>query len=169
MAFIVKGTPVEKPSIGNHNAVCFSVVDLKMHNETYNGKTRKVHKLAILWEIEEIYKKGFMQGQRFFVVKEYTVSFSKNAHLHKDISAWIGREFTDDEIETGIDIERLIGQSCLLTIAEDDRGYTKTTNIAPAVKKLTATRDVSYIPKWLEDKRNNGVEEGSEEAFSEPF
>src|SRR5688572_414981 len=99
-----EGTNFQPAPAGVHQAVCVDVVDLGILDVTWQGQTKKQHKVNVAWQINE----DRDDGKPFLVFKRYTLSLSEKANLRKDLESWRGRKFTRDE-EMGFDVEKLIG------------------------------------------------------------
>ena len=82
---------------GTYTAVCCELVDLgQQYNEKWGTSARKV---LIGWEVvgETVNVNGEAQPRIFS--KTYTASLNEKASLRKDLNAWRGRPFTDEELE----------------------------------------------------------------------
>ena len=107
-----KGSSFTPCPAGTFCAVCIDVVDLGMVQSTYSGKTKKQHKVHIIWQIEE--KRD--DGKFFTPRKRYTLSLHEKASLRKDLESWRGRPFTDDEL-AGISADLTPAVREVLTVA----------------------------------------------------
>src|SRR5262245_30956548 len=87
---------------GVHQGVCVDVVDMGMLKVVWNGQTKEQHKIRIVWQIDEVMPDDEKE-RRFIVQKRYTLSLSDKANLRKDLEAWRGRSFTEDELK-GFDV-----------------------------------------------------------------
>lgn len=168
MSIIAKdsGGEFEKTPVGMHQAVCTFVHDIGTHIETFQGKQRKNRKIIVSWEIAERMKEGNNAGNRFMISKYYTLSLAEKATLRKDLAAWRGKDFTQDELKDGFDIEKLIDKNCLLNIGENENGKAKILSINPIVKGselLAPERKVSekYF-QWIEKEKSKSIEEMGE-------
>lgn len=159
MAILAKansdGKIFEPAPAGVHQGVCVDVIDLGILDVTWQGKSKKQHKINVAWQIAETRE----DGKPFLVFKRYTLSLSEKATLRKDLESWRGRAFTRDE-EMGFDVESVIGANCLLNIQHNDVGdktYANVVSIMPLVKgmpKMTASLD--YVRK--KDRPDNETE-----------
>jgi hypothetical protein len=121
------------------------VVDLGILEVTYSGKTKKQHKVNIVWQIEELRD----DNKPFQVRKRYTLSLHEKAGLRKDLESWRGKPFTEAELEA-FDLEVLIGVGCLLSIIHAPRigGGEPYANIA-AIMKLTKSIPAPKIVEYV--------------------
>lgn len=128
---------------GVHQAVCVDVVDKGILDVTWQGKSKKQHKIDIAWQIDEARD----DGKPYLVFKRYTLSLSEKANLRKDLESWRGRPFTRDE-EMGFDVEQVIGVNCLLNIqhhTSGDRTYANVVSIMPLVKGMSKIHVRDYV------------------------
>src|SRR5437879_4627556 len=105
--------PFTPAPAGLHRAVCVDVVDLGWLEDNFDTSKRKP-KVRLVWEIEE----EMEAGKRFLIASQYNVPISltsKKSSLVKDLIAWRGRPFTDEELKA-FDTERLIGAPCQLSV-----------------------------------------------------
>lgn len=105
---------------------CFSLIDLGTQLSSGQYGEKMQHKIRIGWELfgeDE-------QGQPLTIVtngkempltisKSYTVSLHEKSSLRKDLSAWRGRDFTDEEAKA-FDISKLIGAYCMVNITTSE-------------------------------------------------
>jgi hypothetical protein len=172
MAIIAKAdngsnfTPIPE---GVHTAICYAIIDLGMHYSEKFGKTS--HKALIMWELPE--EKIEVDGEEKprAISKEYTLSLSEKANLRKDLQAWRGKAFTDEEL-AGFDLQNVLGKGCQLQVIHTEQNGKTYTNIAsimglPKGMKLDdsfnpkiyfdlgspdALTEMANLPAWVQDK-----------------
>ena len=158
MAIIAKAGATFTPCpAGSHIAVCCDVVDLGLIETNYKGqKPKKQHKIKIVWQTPEIRD----DGKPFLVSKRYTNSLHEKAALRKDLEAWRGRSFTDEELQ-GFDVETVISVGCMLGVIHNASGGTIYANVSSLMKLprgMTAPAiDPAYIrvaDRPVEDEEN---------------
>ena len=93
---------------GTHVARCFGLIDLGTQTSTFGA----AHKVLIRWEL---CAEAMEDGRPFEISKFYTVSLHEKASLRKDLQAWRGRAFTEEEL-TGFALKNILGKCCLLSI-----------------------------------------------------
>lgn len=125
------GSFVPAPA-GTHAAVCCDIVDLGMI-VGFQGKTQ--HKIKIVWQIEELRP----DGKPYIVQKRYTPSLHEKASLRKDLEAWRGRAFTEEELD-GWDLDNILGAGCLLCVVQVVKNNETYANIQSLMK----------LPKMME-------------------
>ena len=149
MAIVVKssgdGQSFTPAPAGVHQAVCVDVVDLGVLETTWQGQTKKQHKVNVAWQINE----DRDDGKPYLVFKRYTASLHEKAALRKDLESWRGRKFTREE-EMGFDVEKLVGANCLLNITHNDVGdrtYANVVSIMPLAKGMPLIQPRDYVRK----------------------
>ena len=155
----------EKPEGGNfiqvepgtYVARCYSMIEIGTIEVEFKGEKKKQHKVAITWELPTetaIFHEE--EGPEPFVVsKKYTLSMHEKSNLRKDLESWRGKGYTDKEAEK-VDITKLIGQPCLLSVIQSPRPddasktYTAISSITKMMKgqecpdQINPTRILSY-------------------------
>lgn len=121
-----------------HPTVCVDVVDLGVLETTYQGKTKKAHKVQIIWQTEEERE----PGKPFIIQKRYTLSLHEKSALRKDLESWRGKPFSDAEKE-GFDVEVLIGKGCLINVIHRQTDSGVWANIAAIMRLQKDTRTPS--------------------------
>lgn len=102
---------------GTHQGVCCDIVDLGLLDVPQpNGQMKKVHKIDVVWQLPIVNDEN---GKRFTVRKRYTLSLSEKANLRKDLEAWRGKPFPKEIVETGFDVENLLGVNALLNVQHE--------------------------------------------------
>jgi len=144
MPIIAKVGPTFIPAPeGAHPAVCVDVVDLGTLEVNYGGKSKKQHKIRIVWQIDENQE----DGKPFIVQQRFTLSLHEKAGLRKALESWRGKQFTDDELE-GFDVETVIGKPCLLNVMhnkKDGAVYANVTSIMRLPKGLAILTPRDYV------------------------
>jgi hypothetical protein len=160
MAIIAKaggdGQTFTPAPVGVHRAVCVDVLDKGLVEVTWQGKTKKQHKISIAWQIDELRD----DGKRYLVYKRYTLSLHEKAGLRKDLESWRGKAFTRDE-EMGFDVESVIGACCLLNIVHATQGektYANVDSVMPLMKGMPQMAAVDYV---RESERAETTETGA--------
>lgn len=127
---------------GIHPAVCVDVIDLGMVDVKYGEEEKTVHKLRLVFETEE----KMEDGRNFIVSKKFTASLHPKANLNKFISTWRGKTIHPDE---EIELEKLIGVSCVLVISHqelpDGKVYASIDAVSKPTKKLTPSGGYDLI------------------------
>ena len=150
MAIIAKaggdGGNFQPAPVGVHQAVCVDVIDLGVLETTWQGQTKKQHKVNLAWQINE----DRDDGKPFLVFKRYTLSLHEKAGLRKDLESWRGRKFTRDE-EMGFDVESVIGANCLVNMQhkpstkDPNKTFANVVSVMPLIKGMPKIQPEGYV------------------------
>jgi len=98
---------------GNHGARLYMLVDLGLHEKTWQGKTKIKHLVHLAWELPD----ELMEDDRPFTISaRLTYSMHEKATLRKFIEGWRGAKFKDEELAE-FDIAKLIGRACMVQVS----------------------------------------------------
>lgn len=147
---------------GTWAAVCVDIVDLGMV-QGFQGKAQ--HKVKLVWQIEE----DRADGKPFQVQKRYTPSLHEKASLRKDLEAWRGRAFTEEELD-GWDLDNVIGAGCLLCVVQVAKNNETYANIQSLMKlpksmKAPTPRDYVRVKDRPIDARSETVQHDEDPPF----
>lgn len=175
------------PEPGTVQAVCCGVWDLGLQMTKFqndDGSNKVQRKVIIAWEISQLINapESEYNGKPYMLNKTYTLSLGEKANLRKDLESWNGKPFTKEQLEKGVDLEKLYGVNCLLGVkhVQDERDpnkvYANVTAILPPMKgaeKLTPVRAKDEKPpKWVQEKQALAVKDPNDalaEAEENPF
>lgn len=133
--------------VGAHSAVCCDVQDLGDVEVTFNGHTSKKHMVRLVWQVNE----QMTDGRPFVVGQRYNLTLNEKGNLRRDLQAWRGKPFTEEQLKDGFDLEVLIGKCCLVNVIhapKDGRVYANVTSIMPLPKGMAPlTVSPDYIRK----------------------
>ena len=116
---------------GTYIARCFKIIDLgtQKGSEAFGGKEQ--HKVMVSWELLDDVKMD--DGRPFSVSQFYTMSLHEKATLRRDLEAWRGRKFTDEELD-GFDLKTVLGAYCMLQVVHSADGKYANVNAIMAHK-----------------------------------
>lgn len=110
---------------GTHLARLYRIIDLGTQMRDYEGKVTMSRKAKFFWELhgEDAAGKPLLttEGKPLIQSKEYTLSLGEKANLRRDLEAWRGKAFSEDELK-GFDIKTVLGQFCMINISHRDKG-----------------------------------------------
>lgn len=133
---------------GLHQAVCVDVVDLGM----VDGKFGPKRKLKLIWQLA---MKNQL-GERFQARATYTQSLFEGSNLRRDLEAWRGRAFTEEE-RRNFDVEKLIGVNCQLSlkhaVSQQGRTYAQVTVVLPPVPGAALKPENYTREAWASDPK----------------
>lgn len=165
---------------GAYVARCFQVIDLGTQTSTGQYGEKSSHKLRLAWEIHGEDDDGqaltiHIEGKAMpmTVNKDYTVSLHEKASLRKDLVAWRGRNFSEEEAKA-FDVSKLLGAYVLINItnsvSNNGKTYANVAGLSPLPKALAATKPAGVhplqqfdldnpdwevfesLPQWLQDR-----------------
>jgi len=140
MGFIAKDNGGEgnfkKVPPGVYVARCYSLIDMGTQVTDGQYGSKEQHKIRIGFEIFGDDDAGNpltidMDGKMMplTISKTYTLSLHEKAGLRKDLAAWRGRDFTEEEAKA-FDVSKLMGVYCMLNITTSENNGKTYTNIA---------------------------------------
>ncbi|MCI8336953.1 MAG: hypothetical protein HFI72_07365 [Peptococcaceae bacterium] len=139
MSLVVKesgNTEFEIIPEGTFIATCVGLYDIgAQYSEKYDKSTDRV---IISWELpEETYENGAGEELPRIISNTYTASLGEKANLRRDLEAWRGRAFTEDEL-AGFDLKNILGKPCMIQVVHKKNGERTYANIK-AIMKLHAS------------------------------
>lgn len=100
---------------GPQQVVCVDIVDLGLVEQTWGDDTKLKPMIRILWHSAEHDPET---GKPYVIAKRYTLSLHEKASLLKDLEAWRGRAFTDEEL-AGFELDDLLGANAFVQIVHN--------------------------------------------------
>ena len=155
MAFIAKdsgGGDFKKVPPGAYIGRCYSLIDLgtQLTSGQYGEKLQ--HKIRIAWELFGEDEQGNpltveVDGKEMpmTISKSYTVSLHEKAGLRKDLAAWRGRDFTDEEAKA-FDVSKLLGAYCMVNATTSETNGKTYTNVAGLTPLPGALKNAKPAP-----------------------
>ena len=139
MAFIATdsgGGNFKRVPPGAYIGRCYSLVDLGTQLTTGQYGEKLQHKLRIGWELFGEDEEGKpltidVDGKEMplTITKGYTVSLHQKAGLRRDLAAWRGRDFTDEEAKA-FDVAKLLGAYCMVNVTASETNGKTYSNVA---------------------------------------
>ena len=139
MGFIAKdsgGGDFKKVPPGAYIGRCYSLIDLGTQLSTGQYGDKLQHKIRLSWELFGEDEQGQpltvdVDGKEMpmTISKSYTVSLAEKSNLRKDLAAWRGRDFTDEEAKS-FDVSKLLGAYCMVNVTISERDGKSYTNVA---------------------------------------
>lgn len=115
---------------------CYSLIDLgtQLTDGQYGQKLQ--HKIRIGWELFGEDEQGApltidVDGKEMpmTISKSYTVSLHEKASLRKDLAAWRGRDFSEEEAKA-FDVSKLMGVYCMINVTTSETNGKTYSNVA---------------------------------------
>lgn len=137
-----EGGTFERPPADGYSAVCVDTIDLGYF---FDPKWKKVtHRCAIVWQLDGRDSKGKL----FEIAQRYTVSMGEKAYLRRDLGAWRGKSYTDEEARDGAPLHKLVGVPAYITVEHNvsgDKTYANVVGITKLPKGLTPAKEENYV------------------------
>lgn len=155
MGFMAKdsgGGNFKRVPPGAYIGRCYSLIDLGTQTSTGQFGEKSAHKLRIGWELFGEDEQGNpltieVDGKEMplTVSKSYTVSLHEKAALRRDLAAWRGRDFTDEEAK-GFDVSKLLGAYCMVNITQSEANGKTYSNVAGLTPLPGALKNAKPAP-----------------------
>jgi hypothetical protein len=118
---------------GSHLARCYRIVDLGSQKTEYMGETKVQRKIMVGWELFGEDDTGMPlvtdDGRPMGIFKNYTLSWSENATLRKDLQSWRNKPWTDAEARR-FDLKTILNNYCMLNVIHREVGGNVYANVA---------------------------------------
>lgn len=155
MGFIAKdsgGGDFKRVPPGAYIGRCYSVIDLGTQLTSGQYGEKMQHKIRIAWELFGDDENGNpltvnIDGtdMPMTISKSYTVSLHEKAALRKDLAAWRGKDFTEEEAR-GFDVSKLIGAYCMVNATSSETNGKVYTNVAGLTPLPGALKNAKPTP-----------------------
>jgi len=140
---------------GTHLARCYRIVDLGTQAAEWNGETKYQRKIMLGWEIHGDDDAGEPlltdEGKPMAIFKNYTFSWSENSNIRKDLQAWRGQPWSDEEVKR-FNLENILGQWCMLNVLQspgkNGKIYANVAGISPVpgmIKKAGLPQGINEL------------------------
>lgn len=128
-----------KPSIppvepGTYFAVCIGDIDLGEQETAYNGKTRYVNQIQLIFELPNELIEVDGEQQPRWLSRRFSVSMSNKSNLRKFLETWYGKQFTDEAVKD-FDTKDLLGKPAMLSVVLSEDGLYANIASAAALPK----------------------------------
>lgn len=162
------GQTIEKLENGVYTAVSSAIIDLGLQKNEQFGKTQR--KFMMIWNIldEDVEINGEKLPRT--ISKEYSFSLNEKSTLRKDLQAWRGKPFSEEELQ-GFNILNILNKACQLQIILEEKNNKKYNNIAgimslPKGSNIPVLENTYYFdmedaetwenfvktPNWIQEK-----------------
>ena len=182
MEFIAKSegnSSIPKLENGVYTAISSMMIDIGGQRSTLDNNIRR--KFIMVWNIVGEFVEVNKEKLPRVMSKEYTLSINEKSNLRKDLQAWRGQAFTEEELQ-GFNLLTVMNKPCQLQIINEEKNGKNYNNISaimalPKGMKVDPLEEtvvfitnnpetwVNYekIPKWIREKikKSEGFE-GSE-------
>ena len=171
MEFIAKSegnSNIPKLENGVYTALSSMLIDLGFQKSVLDNNVRR--KFMMVWTIVGEFIEVNKEQLPRVMSKEYTLSLNEKSNLRKDLQAWRGQAFTEEELQ-GFDLLTVMNKPCQLQIINEEKNGKTYNNISAimampkgmTVEPLQETtvfitnnpetwNNWEKIPKWIKEK-----------------
>jgi hypothetical protein len=136
-----EGQKREPVAEGAHHSVCFAIVDLGTQPPLPGSQfSKRQHKVLFMWELPdeeiEVEREGVPVMVPRVISKDFPVSLHEKANLRKFLTAWRGRQFTEEELK-GFALKNVLGANCVLNMVHEHKNgrvYANIASVMPLMK-----------------------------------
>jgi hypothetical protein len=159
MSLVVKYDPstsagFERPT-GLQQAILSSIFDLGDKPDPFKeGKLK--HQIAITWQLKETFTNKEGKTLPLQQTEIYNLSLHEKSKLRGVVEGMIGKSIGKGDSPISVDLEKLIGRNCMLTLQKKpDTDFTSVISAAPLLANMTHLTIVDLpIPQWLLDLKS---------------
>lgn len=131
---------------------CYSLIDLGTQLTSGQFGTKEQHKIQIGWELFGEDENGHPltididgKSMPLTIKKSYTVSLHEKSGMRRDLAAWRGKDFTDEEAKA-FDVSRLVGAYCMVNATQSETNGKVYTNVAGLTPLPGALKNAKPAP-----------------------
>lgn len=190
MEFIAKSegnSNIPKLENGVYTAISSMLIDIGFQKSVLDTNIRR--KFIMVWTIIGEFVEVNKEKLPRVMSKEYTLSLNEKSNLRKDLQAWRGQAFTEEELQ-GFDLLTVMNKPCQLQIINEEKNGKTYNNISAIMampkgmtveplkettvfltNNLETWENWSKIPKWIKDKikKAEGFENSELKAYVEEY
>ena len=137
---------------GVHIGRCYSLIDLGTQLTSGQFGEKLQHKIRVGWELFGEDENGQpltvdVEGKEMplTISKSYTLSLHEKAGLRRDLAAWRGKDFTDEEAK-GFDVSKLVGAYCMVNVTTSETNGKTYSNVAGLTPMPAALKNSKPAP-----------------------
>ncbi len=115
---------------------CYSLIDLGTQRSVGQFGEKLQHKIRLSWELLDVDENDQpltvdVDGKQMpmTISKSYTVSLHEKASLRKDLAAWRGKDFTEEEAKA-FDVSKLVGVYAMVNVTISETNGKTYSNVA---------------------------------------
>lgn len=190
MEFIAKSegnSNIPKLENGVYTALSSMLIDLGFQKSVLDNNVRR--KFMMVWTIVGEFIEVNKEQLPRVMSKEYTLSLNEKSNLRKDLQAWRGQAFTEEELQ-GFNLITVMNKPCQLQIINEEKNGKTYNNISAimampkgmTVEPLQETtvfitnnpetwNNWEKIPKWIKEKikKSEGYETSELKQFVDEY
>ena len=150
---------------GSYVSACIGVIDIGEQFEKYKDEKqgKYVSKVVFLFELlgETVLVDGEQKPR--WLSMEMTKSLHERSKLYKTLTAWLGRQLTEDELSiegSGFNLAQMAGKNCLLSVSlkeKDGESSNQISGVMGVPKGLPIGKPESELLLFDIDDRDEAV------------
>ena len=139
---------------------CYSLIDLGTQITTGQFAGQEKHKIRLAWELFGEDEQGApltieVDGKEMplTISKSYTMSLHEKSGLRRDLAAWRGKDFSEEEAKA-FDVSKLVGAYCMINVTESESAgkiYSNVAGITPIPGALKNHKPAPVHPNAMFD------------------
>lgn len=174
-----------KPAIpqmepGTYIGLCVGIYGIGEQENTFKEKTRYVEQIIFTFEFPSVTIEIDGETKPRQLSRTFTASVSEKGGLRKFLKSWRGKDFPNEEEMGDFEIFSMLGQSAMLNVVQNDKGYSNIETVMPLPKGMpdpnTDTTLMSFdvdewdddafdgLPEWIQEKIKNSTQYKSQHA-----
>jgi hypothetical protein len=160
MSLVIEFDPSKQgsfePPTGVQQAVVTHVTDLGNKPDPFKEGHLK-HQVAITWQLNLTYQNKEGKTLPVRITEMYNMSMNEKAKLRLVIEGMMGKSIVQGEKKVSLDLDKLVGRQCMLTLQkkDPDSSYSHVVAAAPIMKDLKQLEVIPMdVPQWVIDFRD---------------
>ena len=145
--------PAMEPGV--YMGICMGVIDLgEQYSELFKKYSNKIQ-FVFEFPTETVEVDGKQEPRQ--LSKEFTISASKKASLRSFLSAWNGKNYSDEEFAE-VELFDQLGKACMVNVVLSENGeYSNIESVMPLIKGMPVPESHTAHIKWDMDAWDDEV------------
>ena len=145
--------PAMEPGV--YMGICMGVIDLgEQYSELFKKYSNKIQ-FVFEFPTETIEVEGKQEPRQ--LSKEFTISASKKASLRTFLSAWNGKNYSDEEFAE-VELFDQLGKACMVNVVLSENGeYSNIESVMPLIKGMPVPESHTAHIRWDMDAWDDDV------------
>lgn len=145
---------------GQFTSVCVDVDDLGLVEVTWQGQTKKQHKIDIYFFCDEWKELDGGDKVPLLVRSRFTLTLSEKGNLRPFLESWREKDFTEQEL-AGFDVEKLIGAPAFISVTHREANGNTYANIK-TIMRLPKGMEAPALPADFKRRHVREAEKAAE-------
>ena len=145
--------PAMEPGV--YMGICMGVIDLgEQYSELFKKYSNKIQ-FVFEFPTETVEVDGKQEPRQ--LSKEFTISASKKASLRSFLSAWNGKNYSDEEFAE-VELFDQLGKACMVNVVLSENGeYSNIESVMPLIKGMPVPESHTEHIRWDMDAWDDEV------------